>query len=170
MKYAIIDSDLQIVGHRDIDDPSSIPQHKTLSDGGLLLRPIIYHDNVNDVDDSIIVKDWVVEVTKDKVCYKRVLKRHSRQAQVDAVKNEALARIEKVAPLWKQMNYATAESNIFQKHLGISGSPQITTEDLEFLETLNEIRDQISKIRQASNVLESMDEVPADFRHDRYWT
>ncbi len=83
----------------------------------------------------------------------------------DRVKAEAAKRILVVCPEWKQRNL-TARA----VELAIKGASNWTAEEQAELAAGQAIWDQIKAIRAASNALEVMEPIPADFAtNDNYW-
>jgi len=84
---------------------------------------------------------------------------------VDDVKAEAYRRIVTVLPEWKQRNLTAQAAVLAEK-----GRTNWTTEELAAWDAGSALWAQVQGIRNASDALEEMDEIPADYRNDSYWT
>lgn len=83
---------------------------------------------------------------------------------VDAIKDEAYRRIIAICPEWKQRNL-TAQAAILAK----KGEANWTQEEAAAWAAGEAIWTQIAAIRAASDELEAMDPMPADFKDEQYW-
>jgi len=84
---------------------------------------------------------------------------------VEDVKAEAMRRILAVAPEWKQRNL-TAQAAILAK----IGESNWTPEQAAAWAAGENLWGQIAAIRAASDLIETLDPIPNDYRNDQYWT
>lgn len=82
-----------------------------------------------------------------------------------AVKAEAARRILSIAPEWRQRN-ATARG---VELVNIRIQREWTAEEQAEADALNGMWAAIKAIRTASDAIEAMDPIPADFADDEYW-
>lgn len=80
------------------------------------------------------------------------------------VKNEAQRRIFEICPEWKQRNLTAQATILLDK-----SRANWTQEDLDAWNAGEVIWQQISHIRQKSDLIEAMNPIPEDFRNDSYW-
>ena len=80
------------------------------------------------------------------------------------IKGEAYRRIVALCPEWKQRNL-TAQAAILAK----KGEANWTPEEAAAWAAGEAIWTQIAAIRAASDELEAMDPMPADFKDEQYW-
>lgn len=85
-------------------------------------------------------------------------------ARKDLVKAEAHRRIVAICPEWKQRNL-TAQATL----LAEKGRANWTAEEADRWDAGATLWAQISAIRVASDALEAMTPIPADFADDSYW-
>lgn len=83
---------------------------------------------------------------------------------IDEVRAAAARRILEICPEWKQRNL-TAQAAILAK----KGESNWTPEEAAAWAAGEFIWGQIANIRAKSDILEAMDEIPADFTDDSYW-
>ncbi|MEQ8784174.1 MAG: hypothetical protein RIE06_31290 [Roseibium album] len=83
---------------------------------------------------------------------------------VDQVRTEAARRILAVCPEWKQRNLTARAAELAMK-----GSANWATDEQAEVAAGQAIWDQIKAIRTASNALEPMDPIPADYADDSHW-
>lgn len=81
------------------------------------------------------------------------------------VKAEAMRRILAIAPEWKQRNL-TAQAAILAK----IGESNWTPEQAAAWAAGETLWSQIAAIRAASDLIETLDPIPTDYRNDQYWT
>lgn len=82
----------------------------------------------------------------------------------DMVRAEAGRRILAIAPEWRQRNL-TAQAAI----LAAKGRDNWTPDDQAAWDAGSAVWARISALRDASNVLEAMPEIPQDYRDDKHW-
>ena len=82
----------------------------------------------------------------------------------DQVRAEAARRILAVCPEWRQRNLTARAAE-----LAMNGSANWTAGEQVEVATGQAIWDQIKAIRAASNALEPMDPIPADYVDDSHW-
>lgn len=81
-----------------------------------------------------------------------------------AIKSEANARILTVCPQWKQLNLTAQNSALIKK-----GVANWTQEEADAWAASEAVWAQIAEIRNASDALEAMNPLPANYRDDVYW-
>jgi len=83
----------------------------------------------------------------------------------DDVRTEAYRRIVEILPEWQQRNLTAQAAVLAEK-----GRTNWTTEELAAWDAGSALWAEVQAIRNASDALEEMDEIPADYRNDSYWT
>ena len=83
---------------------------------------------------------------------------------VDDVKAEAYRRIVEVLPEWKQRNLTAQAAVLAEK-----GRANWSSAELAAWDAGSALWAEVQSIRNASDALEEMDEIPADYRNDSYW-
>ena len=146
-------------------DPARVPRHKFDTDGGLLVRPFVdapapeHEPTLETVTNSLVVgAEQVTRVWE--------IKRRPIEAQVAAVRNESGRRIYTPFPQWRQANY-TARAVELVKTQVMGGL--LTEQETAELAQLQAAWDWIKAVREASNALEVMDPIPANYQDDKYW-
>lgn len=164
-RYARINSDLTLGGFVEIDDPSSIPQHKTWSDGGLFIRPVEEGERPAARHDLKSVERQVtVEVGRVVISYGEA--ERPREDQIAAVKIEARRRILDRFPDWKQANM-TARGVELQDIWRRTGA--WTEGEQAEADALTGAWAWIKAVRAASDAIEALEAVPSDFDDDSRW-
>lgn len=92
---------------------------------------------------GVVTRGWVIEEIP---------------ATVDRVKAEAYRRIIEICPEWKQRNLTAQAAQLAKK-----GEANWTAEEAAAWDAGQAIWDQISAIRAASDTIEAMDPIPANF-------
>lgn len=82
----------------------------------------------------------------------------------DMVKQEAYRRIIAICPEWKQRNLTAQAAQLAKK-----GEANWTPEEAAAWAAGEAIWNQIATIRAASDTLENMSHIPADYKSDIYW-
>lgn len=85
-------------------------------------------------------------------------------ATADMIKTEAQRRILHILPEWKQRNLIARAAE-----LAIKGSQNWTPDEIEEVSVGQALWDQIKYIRVKSNEIETMNPIPVDYIHDKYW-
>lgn len=83
---------------------------------------------------------------------------------VSAVKAEAARRILAIAPEWKQRNMTARGVELLSL-----GRENWSQTDIDEAAAMQVVWSRIKAVRAASNALESMDPIPADYADDNYW-
>lgn len=98
---------------------------------------------------DVVTRGWIIE---------------NIPATVEGVKAEAYRRIVAICPEWKQRNLTAQAAQLAKK-----GEANWTPEDATAWADGEAIWDEVAAIRAASDRIEAMDPLPADFVKDTYW-
>jgi len=162
-KYARINPDLTVERFVELVDPV-IAEHKTLSDGGLYVRPV-EEGEIPDHRQDIERIDKTVEVLPEKVVISYAVRLIDEDARVKLVKEEARKRILALYPEWKQANM-TARAVELLDIFRLNG--EWTLEETAEYEAIKAAWAQIKAIRAASDAVEA--ELPRDYDAGRHWS
>lgn len=162
-KYADIADDLTIAGFRVFDEAPVIATHKTRSDGGPLLRPVVEND-VPPINAAIETVATEIVVSQNQVTITNSAVRRSVPDQIMAVKAEAQRRIYAIYPQWKQANMTARAVELVRK-----GETNWTAEEQSEAAALDAAWAWIKSVRVASGAIEEMNQIPADYAADGYW-
>lgn len=107
--------------------------------------------------------EYVVE--RDRVVQRWTITRHPLSIQLAAVKLEARNRILARYPEWKQANMTARGVELVNLRAGRAW----TVEEQAEADALQAAWDWVKAVRSASDVIEAMTPIPADFRDAKYW-
>lgn len=164
-KYARIGADLTVLGWVSIDDPSSIPQHKKWSDGGLFIRPV-QEEAPPSYNPSLASLQTTTTVEPSRVVISYSVVSRPLVNQKQAVKDEAGRRILARYPEWKQANMtarAVELQDIWRQVGSWTGTEQAEAD------AITEAWAWVKSIRQRSNEIEALTPIPDDYDSDARW-
>lgn len=164
-RYARINADLTLGAFVEIDDPSAIPQHKTWSDGGLFVRPVVEGAQPAVRHELAFIEQQIeIESSRVVISYSEVAR--SREEQVASVKNEARRRILDRFPDWKQANMTARGVELQDIWRRVGAWTEIEQAEAD---ALTGAWAWIKAVRAASDAIEALDAVPSDFGADLRW-
>ena len=106
----------------------------------------------------------VVEVPDEDVWGPAKTQEQINAERIPLIKAEAYRRIVAIVPEWRQRNLLAQASLLAEK-----GRDNWSTAETAAWEAGEAVWSQVAAIRAASDVLEAMEEIPADFTDDSYW-
>lgn len=146
-------------------EPASIPAHKVADDGGPLLRPVVESD-VPAFRPELAQLSTSIVVEKARVLVQHTVVEKPLTDQRAAVKAEARRRILARFPDWKQANMTARGVDL--QDLWRRNAKWAETEQAE-ADALSAAWVWIRAVRAASDAIEALDAVPADFDDDKRW-
>ncbi len=165
MLYARINDDLSVGGYVEMDNLSSVPKHKTRSDGGLFIRPVVRENMPQDRAELNTIVE-IITVEKDRVHIAYSVSKRVKTDVIGYVKNEARNRILARFPEWKQTNMVARGVDLqdIWRRNGLWTSQEQAEAD-----ALMQAWDWIKAVRAASDTIEGMETVPDDYDANDRW-
>jgi len=158
MKFARVENNT-VIEFRDFNE-ADIPAHKRS-----LWLPVIENDPPEFDSHSQYVLGPIQRIDVDAVYFEYFIHNRSANEMKQKVKDEAGRRITNIFPTWKQINMIARGVELQNIRL----QREWTTEESQEAAQLQQAWDTIKLIRNRSNILESMETIPSDYRSDDYW-
>jgi len=164
-KFARIDEALTVTRWETINDPSRISQSKKWSDGGPHIRPVV-EDAIPQFRAELAQLRTNIAVEPSRVVIQYRAEPYPIDRQRQAVKAEARRRILDRFPDWKQTNMTARGvelQDIWRRNGAWTAQEQAEADALALAWAW------IKAVREASNVIEALPDVPEDFDADSRW-